>query len=262
MYKVTKYPHGTFSWAENISTDRSGGEAFYMELLGWGKNEVPMGPAATYTMFTLEGGHVAAMASMASEMQKQGIPSHWNSYVAVDDVDALVDAVTEGGGSVVYGPLDVFDSGRMLFIQDPTGGRMGLWQAGNHIGAEVVNKPGAMLWNELWTPDAQAAKAFYSKLLGWEYFDEGGYIHIRNRGRGNGGIVQMSENPGGARAAWVPYFHVSNLDESIKLTEARGGKVLVPKTEADAAGVFAVLIDPTGACFNLMQAHTYDTWEE
>ena len=258
MYKVTKYPHGAFSWADNSSTDAEATGAFYMALFGWDKQEVPIGENITYTMFQLEGENVAALNQMMPEMQEQGIPSHWANYVSVDDVDALVDVVTDSGGAIAAGPLDVFDSGRVLYIQDPTGGRLGLWQPKNHIGASLVNKPGAMLWNELITGDAEKAKAFYSRVLGWEFHDDGGYIHIKNRGRSNGGMIQMDDAPTG----WIPYFSVADIDESIAKASELGGRIMVSKTEAPGTGHFAMIIDPAGACFYIMQAYHYDEWVE
>ena len=258
MYKVTKYPHGTFSWADNSSTDAETAKDFYMTLFGWDKQEVPMDENTSYTMFQLEGENVAALIPMMPEMQEQGIPSHWSNYVSVDDVDALVDLVTESGGAVIAGPMDVFDSGRMMYIQDPTGGRIGLWQAKNHIGAGIVNKPGAMMWNELITGDVAKAKAFYGKVLGWEYSADEHYIHIMNRGRSNGGMIQMDDMP----TAWTPYFSVASIDESITKVGELGGRILVPKTEAPGTGHFALIVDPAGACFNIMEAYHYDEWVE
>lgn len=259
MYKVTKYPHGAFSWADNSSTDAEATGAFYMALFGWDKQEVPIGENITYTMFQLEGENVAALNQMMPEMQEQGIPSHWANYVSVDDVDALVDVVTDSGGAIAAGPLDVFDSGRVLYIQDPTGGRLGLWQPKNHIGAGLVNKPGAMLWNELITGDVETAKSFYGKTLGWEFYGgDDGYIHIKNRGRSNGGMIQMDDVPTG----WTPYFSVAGIDESIAKAGELGGQIMVPKTEAPGAGHFAMILDPAGACFYIMQAYQLEPWQE
>ena len=258
MYKVTKYPHGTFSWADNASTDAEAVKVFYMTLFGWGKQEVPMGGGMTYTMFQLEGENVAALSPMMPEMQAQGIPSHWSNYVSVDDVDALAAPVTDNGGTVVAAPFDVFDSGRMMYIQDPTGGRLGLWQAKNHIGAGIVNCPGAMMWNELITGDTETAKAFYSRVLGWEYEADEHYIHIRNRGRSNGGMIKMDDMP----PAWTPYFSVASLDDALRQVKELGGQVVMPKTEAPGTGHFAVILDPAGACVNIMQAYHVDPWLE
>ena len=150
MYKVTKYAHGTFSWAENSSTSPDKAIAFYLDLFGWGKYEIPIDETHTYTMFTLEGENASAL----SDMLPEGVPSFWFNYVTVEAVDSLADVVTANGGQIVYGPFDVFDSGRMLHIQDPEGAHLGLWQPKQHIGAGIVNTVGAMCWNELLTRDA------------------------------------------------------------------------------------------------------------
>ena len=57
-------------------------------------------------------------------------------------------------------PMDVMDAGRMTFFTHPGAGALGVWQAGNHTGAELVNEPVSMAWNELLSRDVAARKAF------------------------------------------------------------------------------------------------------
>ncbi len=258
MYKVTKYPHGTFSWADNTSTDPEAAKAFYMDLFGWGKYEVPIGDGMDYTVFQHQGENVAALSGMLPE----GVPSVWLNYVTVDDVDALADVVTANGGTIVFGPEDVFDSGRMLHIQGPGGEDLALWQPRNHIGAGIVNTVGAMCWNELMTRDAAAAQAFYSKLLGWEFIDDNGYIHIINRGRNNGGILQMDERFGNMPSVWQAYFTVADIDEATRRVEELGGAVVMAKHEAPGTGTFSVVKDPAGSHFYVIQLVTAEAWQE
>lgn len=263
MYTVTKYPHGTFSWADANSTDPEKAKPFYTGLFGWDKDEMPMGNDETYTMFKMDGQYVVALSPMQDEMKKQGIPSHWNNYISVDDVDALVDKITEHGGTVLAGPFDVFDSGRMLTLQDPTGAVVTLWKAKTHIGAGVVNKPGAMMWNELSTRDVEKAKDFYNKVLGWEYkTDENNYTLILNNGRMNGGMMQMDEKWGDVPPNWMTYINVADLDKSIEDVSKLGGNIIMGKTSAGEVGEFAIVADPTGAVFTIMQSENVDTWEE
>ena len=262
MYKVTKYPHGAFSWADNTSTDPEAAKAFYTDLFGWGKIEISMGEDMTYTMFQLQGEHAAALSRMMPSMQEMGIPSHWTNYVSVDDVDALADVVTANGGTILYGPMDIFDSGRMLHIQDPTGAQLGLWQPINHIGAGIVNTVGAMCWNELLTKDVAAAQAFYSALFGWEFCaDESGYVRILNGGRNNGAMMQLDESFGGMPSVWQPYFTAADLDASIEQAGASGATIIIPRTEAPGAGHFAYLRDPAGAFFYIIQLIEAESWE-
>ena len=211
MYKVSKYPHGTFSWADCSSTDWAGGKQFYAVVLGWETEDLPTGEGTFYTMFKQDSEHFGAINPMQAEMQAQGVPSHWTNYITVDDVDALVAKVTEFGGTVVAEPFDVFDDGRMMIIQEPTGATVALWQAKNTIGAGLVNTVGAMLWNELLTRDPQKAMDFFNKLLGWEYQQDGerDYLMIVNQGRMNGGILNLDDSMPGVPSHFMAYY---NLD--------------------------------------------------
>ena len=82
--------------------------------------------------------------------------------------------------------------------------------ARNSIGAELVNVPGALTWNELATNDVERAKEFYGALFGWRLEDmEGGgmtYTMIHNGDRSNGGIRPQSEMEAGIPPNWIPYF--------------------------------------------------------
>ena len=263
MYTVTKYPQGTFSWADTSSTDSAASKRFYMGLFGWGNFDIPVGEGMTYTMFQLDGQNVAALSEATPEAIEQNIPSHWSCYVTVDDVDAILPVATANGAQIIYGPMDVFDSGRMAFIMDPTGAALGLWQARNHIGAGIVNTVGAMCWNELLTKDAAAAQAFYGALFGWEFCeDENGYIRILNNGRNNGAMMQISPMMGEMPSMWQPYFTVADIDESISKAAELGGKIIIPKTEAPGAGHFAYLQDAAGAYLYIIQLIQAEPWIE
>ncbi len=265
MYKVTKYPHGTFSWADCSTTDWAEGKKFYSEVLGWETEDLPMGEGVFYTMFKQDGENVGAINPMQAEMQAQGVPSHWTNYITVDDVDALVDKVKEYGGTVVAEPFDVFEDGRMMVIQEPTGATVSLWQAKNTIGAGLVNTVGAMLWNELMTNDPQASMDFFGKLLGWEFTEQEnqeGYYMILNNGRANGGILAMDEEMAGMPSAFMVYYNVANLGEALNKVKALGGEIHV-QAEADGIGEFAMIGDPQGAHLYLMQAdENIEEWSE
>ena len=60
MYKVTKYPHGTFSWAELASNDSEASRRFLTALFGWSHVDIPMGESMVYTMYSIDGENVAA----------------------------------------------------------------------------------------------------------------------------------------------------------------------------------------------------------
>lgn len=264
MGKVTKYPHGTFSWLDAVSTDAAKDKAFYQAALEWEVNDVPMGDGEFYTMFHKSGDDVAGLGQMQKELQDAGVPSHWNSYVAVDDVDALTAKVEGLGGKVVAPPFDVFDSGRMSVITDPAGATIAFWQAKSHIGATRVNEHGALVWNELATRNPEAAIKFYGDLMGWTFskMEEMDYWLIHNNGRMNGGIMRLSDQFGeDAPSYWMNYLHVDDITAAVEKVKSSGGSIAYGPAET-GAGTFATITSPSGAHISLIQTEGLEEWVE
>jgi hypothetical protein len=210
-------------------------------------------------MFRQDGHDVAGISQ-----QQPGVPSVWNNYITVEDVDALAGRVAALGGKVVVPPFEVMENGRMMTLQDPGGAYVCLWQARSHIGGGLVNVPGAMTWNELSAPHTDQATAFYGGLLGWT-FEIGqmpGYTFIYNRGRINGGIVQMTQEWAGIPPHWMTYFSVASIDDAVAKVTAHGGKLTMPLIDAPGTGRFGVIADPQGAIFTLIQLENPMPWNE
>lgn len=166
MGRRDSYEPGTFSWAELASTDAAAAKDFYGKLFGWSYDDVDTGNG-TYTLAAIDGAVTAGL------MQADG-PARWNSYISVDDLDAATKKAEEAGATVHASPMDVGDAGRMSVIQDPSGGVVSLWQAGERAGADVVNVHGALTWNDLMTYDVGEASEFYCEVFGWEVAEVGG----------------------------------------------------------------------------------------
>ena len=56
----------------------------------------------------------------------EGVPAHWLSYFAVDDIDAVTAASAAAGGEVIREPWDIPNTDRVAILQDPTGAVMGM----------------------------------------------------------------------------------------------------------------------------------------
>ena len=92
--------HGTFCWNELSTTDDDAAVKFYTELLGWqlkkseamASCEGAEAQQVVYNEIVAGGEHVGGIYKMGPEYG--GAPSHWMSYVAVDDVDASAAKVT------------------------------------------------------------------------------------------------------------------------------------------------------------------------
>jgi predicted enzyme related to lactoylglutathione lyase len=254
MGERESYAPGTFCWVDLGTTDAEGAKAFYSRLFGWEIEDLPVGEGQVYCMARLGGRDVAAIYEQGEQERAAGVPPHWASYIAVVDVDEMAPRVAELGGKLLAEPFDVLDSGRMLVLQDPTGGIVSLWQAARHIGAGLVNDPGTLTWNDLATPDPEAAAAFYTALLGWEVTQRAPEYHtIANEGRSNGGIRLERELP----PHWLPYFTVASLDRTAAEAGEAGGQVLAAGIEVPA-GRIGFVLDPQGAPFALSEGEVDD----
>jgi predicted enzyme related to lactoylglutathione lyase len=254
MPKIESYQQGTPSYVELVTPDQQAAREFYSTLFGWEVEEVPLDDqGSVYLAAALQGDAVAGISGQMPEMA--GHPAFWGVYLAVDDVDAAAARVAAAGGKVEAGPFDVMDLGRMAAVQDPTGARVNLWQAGSTPGTVRANEPGTPTWNELVSPDLPTATRFYEQVLGvtWrtQEMPSGDYLLLVVGDRPVGGAMPpMAE---GMPPHWNVYFNVASVDETVAAAERLGGRVVAPAFDVPEVGRLAVLADPQGAMFNLMQ---------
>jgi uncharacterized protein len=244
------YEPGTPSWVDLSTPDPEAAKRFYGELFGW--EAVDAGPpeeTGGYAMFQLRGRQVAGIGPLMD-------PSHppvWSTYISTDDADATAARAKDAGGQAIVEPMDVMDAGRMAMLMHPAGGVVGLWQPGRHTGAQLVNEPGALAWNQLHTRDRDGAAAFYGAVFGWTVGDFGG-MGIFNLGEtGIGGLADVPDGtPDEVPAFWLTVFGTDDVDAAAEKTEQRGGRVLVAPVDIPAVGRFGVLSDPQGVMFGVI----------
>ena len=247
----TSYEPGTPSWVDVTAPDIEAGVAFYKALFGW--EAADQGEeAGHYTMFTKGGKNVAAISPVMGDQ-----PPVWTTYISVADVDATVAAVRDNGGMVFMEPMDVMTAGRMAIAADPTGAAFGLWQPKDHIGAQLVNEPGTLTWNELNSRDTAAAGPFYRAVFGWsgeeEAFGDSSYTQFDIGGAPMGGMAPMNPDvPAEVPSHWLVYFAVDDTDATVAAATSAGGSVQVPPMDIPP-GRFAVLADPGGATFAIIK---------
>jgi uncharacterized protein len=252
MGERTGYEPGTFCWADLTTTDQGAAKEFYGALLGWEAVDMPVGDGAFYSMQQVDGKVVAAIAGQPKQQRDAGVPPAWNSYVSVADADAAVERAKELGGIAHAPAFDVMQAGRMAVLQDPQGAFFEVWQPREHFGAALVNAPGALVWNELASPDFDASSAFYSGLFGWTIAPFEGsaqpYLAIKNGERNNGGIGQLDPATGPPR--WLVYFGVEDIEAAVAKVGELGGTTVMGPMDIQIAKI-AIALDPQGAVFAL-----------
>jgi predicted enzyme related to lactoylglutathione lyase len=263
MPKRDLYVQGTPSWVDLATTDLAAAKAFYTTVFGWDYDDQPLPDGGNYTNATLEGHNVAGMSEMNPEMAAQ-MPPVWSTYLAVDDVDAVAAKVPDAGGTIMMPAMDVMDAGRMAMITDPTGAAVGLWQAGSHAGAQLVNEPGTLIWNECFTDDVSAAAEFYDTILGTSHVasDMGGpdpYTTLNVGEDAVGGY--MHRNPevhAQVPNSWTVYFASADINDTVARINSAGGAVLNGPFPTPI-GPMIVAADPQGAVFQAFEAQAPQT---
>lgn len=251
MGERSEYAPGTFCWSELSTTDLDGAKTFYAGLLGWEASDNPVPDDGVYSVQSVGGKRVAAISPQPEQQREAGLPAMWNTYISVESADATAEKATELGATVHAPAFDVMDVGRMAVIQDPQGAFFMPWEPRALIGAELVNAPGALVWNELASPDLDASSKFYSGLFGWKIESlpssaMGTYLAIKNGTANNGGMRELA--PPGTPPHWLVYFGVDDVEEALAKADELGGSTVLGATDIQIAKI-AVLADPQGAAF-------------
>src|SRR5262245_10943396 len=110
----------TFVWHELYVPNVQQAVDFYTNNLGFGTEKMSMGEGFDYTMLTKNGKGVCGVMS-TTEGPAKDAPTHWSTYLAVDDVDASLSKCKLAGATVIVEPMDIPTVGRMCLIKDPQG---------------------------------------------------------------------------------------------------------------------------------------------
>ncbi len=253
MPEMSAYGDGVPSWIDMASPDVEASKAFYTALFGWQANPVPVPDAGGYTLFTLDGKQVAGVGAIMSSDQ----PPAWMTYINVSDADGVAKKVGDAGGSVLMAPMDIIHQGRMAVFADTAGAVLGLWQPAEHMGAQLVNEPGAYSWSELATRDTEGAKAFYAAVFGWQASSESSgpmeYTEFKLNGNSIAGMFNMADMmPADTPPHWGVYVAVADCDATVDAATRLGASVIAPAMDVPV-GRFAVLQDPQGAVIRVIR---------
>lgn len=255
MHVIKQYPDGYFCWIDLTTIDTEAAKAFYAGLFGWEFLDIPMPEMdSVYSMAHFDNNLIAGLGPQSPDMQGQGVPPMWSSYIKHDDVDAISARVTEAGGTLIMPPMDVLESGRMIMAVDPTGAMFGVWQPNQHAGANLVNQPNTLCWNELQTHDVVKAKEFYTKVFGWgSQTEESGYVTFQVDDRTQAGSMKIQEEWGEVPPNWTVYFLVEDVNAAAEKVAELGGVIDAPPMRIGEMGEMAIAQDPQGGHFTLIE---------
>nr|WP_314442034.1 VOC family protein [uncultured Sphingomonas sp.] len=255
--------HGRFIWYELITPDPDAAKAFYDAVVGWDIEPQPSGPLDYRMIRRSDGGHAGGVMRLSEEMAAHGGRPVWLGYLAVDDVDRTLGAITAEGGQVHMPATDMPGVGRIAMITDPAGAPFYIMrpvppegQPDAQSDVFSVDQPQHVRWNELTTPDPAAAADFYRRHFGWSQEGAmpmgplGDYMFLQHGGVAIGAVMGLI--PPNDRPQWSYYLGVDDIDRAVAAVTSGGGQVLQDPQQIPGGEYSAMGLDPQGAAFGLV----------
>jgi predicted enzyme related to lactoylglutathione lyase len=255
MSERADYPIGAPCWVDTLQPDLQAAARFYGRLLGWRFDEprpMPQPLPGQYLAARIEGRLVTGIGQ-APDASPTAV---WSTYVRVDRIDDALTRVTDAGGTLMTGPLDAGADGSLAVVTDATGVALGLWQAAERTGAQLVNEPGTWAMSALHTPSAEAAQAFYGAVFGWQLEPvPGAPLSLWRLPGYRGGepgqpfppdvvaVATQIDDASDVPPHWAVNFRVEDVDATAEQAAALGGMLLLPPTDTPGFRN-AVIADP------------------
>lgn len=260
-------PLGSLIWYELMTTDPDAARDFYGKVVGWkitGERD-PQANGADYRHIVREdGGGNGGVLGLTDEMCEGGARPCWMGYHYVAGVDAEVAAIVAEGGKSLLPAFDL-PVGRIAMVADPQGIPIYVMKPippedNPDADSDVFDGSAVqhVSWNELYTPDIEASKAFYAKHFNFEFNDKmsmgelGDYWFIDHGGQTIGAMMQKP--PHVPMPGWNYYIRVADINVATQAVTTNGGQVLSGPMEVPGGDWIINGMDPQGAPFSLVGA--------
>lgn len=253
MTQQTKAMSGSISWVDLSTPNLEQAKKFYGDLFGWSYTGGDDPDLGFYSTAEIAGRRVAGIGPT---QPGSSAPPTWGVYFASEDLDETTQKITQNGGTSVMPIMEIKEQGRMGLFQDPTGAFFGVWEGKKHQGAELIEEPGSMTWNEVYTRDVQRARDFYARVFSLEpeklQDTNLEYWTLHKGPKAICGVMEMtSAVPKGEQPRWHTYFEAVDVDAAAKKIAELGGKVISPAFDTPW-GRMLTAVDPFGASFSVV----------
>jgi predicted enzyme related to lactoylglutathione lyase len=255
---------GKVIFAELVTPDLAAARQFYGGLFGWTFRDIQSGNTE-YAVASLDDHPVAGLIHKEFSSGKRGQPA-WLSFIAVRDVDAAKNIAVQHGARVLFAPRSIPDRGRQAVLADPQGAVFAVLASSSGDPPDVLAEPGEWIWSSLITRDPDAGAAFYQTLFDYEVFalpaDEGAqHLLLATDNYARASANSWPANKPNVHPHWLNYLRVEDADKTAAKAVALGGRILVEPRLDRHGGRVAVVADPAGAAFGLLEWSDSETKE-
>jgi predicted enzyme related to lactoylglutathione lyase len=247
---------GKVIFVELVTPDLAASKRFYGALFGWTFRDIDAG-GTPYAEAMLADQPAAGLFQRNIAAGEHRQPA-WLTYISAPDVDATVQTASQQGAKVLFAPHSFPDRGREAVLMDPQGAAFAILASSSGDPPDLLAEPGEWIWSSLITRDPDTDAAFYQKLFGYDVVEppparEGQHLILAA-----GGYARASVNSPPAERPddyphWINFVRVDDaVATSAKIVEL-GGRVLVEPHVDRAGGKIALVADPLGAVFGLLE---------
>jgi predicted enzyme related to lactoylglutathione lyase len=249
---------------ELVTPDLGAAERFYTGLFGWRFQPIEAG-GKHYAEAYLDDRPVAALVEKPVPPGEKRQPA-WISFLSVRDVDAAQKTALAKGAKLLYAPHDVPNRGRQAVLADPQGAVFAMLASSSGDPPDLLAEPGEWIWSALITRDPDTDAAFYQTIFDYEVFDlpaDQGAQHLM---LASDNYARASANalPANQKSTHPHWLNFVRVDDTVAMTAklvALGGKVLSQPRVDRHGGKVAVVADPSGAPFGLLEWPETETKE-
>jgi predicted enzyme related to lactoylglutathione lyase len=261
----TEHHVGKMVWADLVTPDLGVAERFYGDLLGWTFQTIHTGKSE-YAVALVEGRPVGGLFQKpipAGEHRQ----SAWLTFIAVSDVDGAKQAALAHGAKVVADAKSYPLRGRQAVLSDPEGAVFAILASSSGDTPDYLATPGEWIWSSLQSRNPGAEAAFYQQVFAYDVFDlasDDGLEHVilSSDDFARASVNTMPGDPARRHPHWLNFIRVDHTLDMVAKVRALGGRVLVEPHVDRHGGQVAVVADPAGAPFGLMEWTNSDSTVE
>ncbi len=247
---------GKLIFVELVTPDLAAAKQFYAGLFGWTFRDIQAG-GTKYAEALLDGSPVAGLIQKNVPASEHRQPA-WLSFFAVNDVDAAEKVALKNAAKVLFAPHSIPDRGREAVFADPQGAVFAVLASSSGDPSDVLAAPGEWIWTSLITTDPETDAAFYQKLFGYEVFElpasEGSqHLLLASDNYARASVNTLPANRPNVHPHWLNFVRVEDTVKMTAKVVALGGRVLVEPRIDRQGGKVAVVADPSGAPFGLLE---------
>jgi uncharacterized protein len=252
----TEHHAGKVIWVDLVTPDLAAAERFYGGLLGWTFQTIHTGDS-DYSVALVDGRPVGGLfqKSIPAAEHRQ---SAWLTFIAVRNVDAAKRMALAHGAKVVSDSRNYPLRGHQAVLSDPEGAVFAILASSSGDAPDFLAAPGEWIWSSLLSRDPGVEAAFYQQVFSYDVFDlasDDGMEHVI---LSSDDFARASVNafPGDSahrHAHWLNFIRVDNTIDKVAKVVASGGRVVVEPHVDRHGGQVAVVADPAGAPFGLME---------